>query len=81
MHKVNKIDDQELKTIVDQQKQLNDILLQIGGLETQKHSLLHRIKSVNEGIEETKKSLEEKYGTININLEDGTYTEIKKEDE
>ncbi len=32
-------------------------------------------------IEETKKSLEEKYGTININLEDGTYTEIKKEDE
>ena len=64
-----------------QQKQLNDILLQIGGLETQKHSLLHRIKNVNEGIEETKKSLEEKYGTINVNLEDGTYTEIKKEDE
>jgi len=81
MHKVNKIDDQELKTIVDQQKQLNDILLQIGGLETQKHSLLHRIKSVNEDIEETKKGLEEKYGTININLQDGTYTEIEKEDE
>jgi hypothetical protein len=81
MTKVNKIDDQELKTIVDQQKKLNDILLQIGSLETQKHSLLHRVRSVNEDIEETKKSLEEKYGTININLEDGTYTEIKKEDE
>ena len=38
MTKVNKIDDQELKTIVDQQKKLNDILLQIGSLETQKHS-------------------------------------------
>ena len=43
--------------------------------------MLHQIAEINNSIEEFKKSLEEKYGHININLEDGTYTEIKKEDE
>ena len=33
-----------------------------------------------EGIEEFKKELEEEYGAVNINLEDGTYTEIKQEE-
>ena len=32
-------------------------------------------------IEEFKKELEEEYGAVNINLEDGTYTEIKQEEE
>jgi hypothetical protein len=43
--------------------------------------LLHKIAGINEGIEDTKKQLEETYGSININLEDGTYTEIEKEDD
>ena len=30
--------------------------------------------------EEYKKVLEDKYGSININLEDGTQTEIKKDE-
>jgi hypothetical protein len=35
---------------------------------------------VNEGIEDFKKELEKEYGAVNINLEDGTYTEIKEEE-
>ena len=35
---------------------------------------------VNKDIEEFKDVLEAEYGPININLEDGTYTEIEKED-
>jgi hypothetical protein len=43
--------------------------------------LLHKIAGINENIEDTKKQLEEKYGSINIDLETGTYTEIEKEDD
>jgi hypothetical protein len=62
-------------------EELSTVVNQIGQLEANKHSLLHKIAGINEGIEDTKKQLEETYGAININLEDGTYTEIEKEDE
>ena len=81
MAELNKIEDQELKTVVDQQKELNQVLTHIGVLEAQKHSGLHKIATLNEAIETTKKDLENKYGAININLEDGTYTEIEKTEE
>ena len=77
----NSITAEELKTIKDQQTELSTVVNQIGQLEANKHSLLHKIAGINEGIEDTKKQLEETYGAININLEDGTYTEIKKEDD
>ena len=77
----NSITAEELKTIQEQQGELTQLLNQIGQLEANKHSLLHKIAGINEGIEDTKKQLEEKYGSININLEDGTYTEIEKEDD
>ena len=77
----NSITAEELKTIKDQQTELSNVVNQIGQLEANKHSLLHKIAGINEGIEDTKKQLEETYGSININLEDGTYTEIEKEDE
>ena len=77
----NSITAEELKTIKEQQLELSTIVNQIGQLEANKHSLLHKIAGINEGIEDTKKQLEETYGAININLEDGTYTEIEKEDE
>ena len=77
----NSITAEELKTIKEQQLELSTIVNQIGQLEANKHSLLHKIAGINEGIEDTKKQLEETYGAININLEDGTYTEIEKKDE
>ena len=77
----NSITAEELKTIKDQQTELSTVVNQIGQLEANKHSLLHKIAGINEGIEDTKKQLEETYGSININLEDGTYTEIEKEDD
>ncbi len=72
---------EELKQVKEQQSELGTVVNQIGQLEANKHSLLHKIAGINERIEDTKKQLEEKYGSININLEDGTYTEIEKEDE
>ena len=75
----NSITAEELKTIKEQQSELSTVVNQIGQLEANKHSLLHKIAGINEGIEDTKKQLEEKYGSINIDLETGTYTEIEDE--
>tara|TARA_R100000664_G_C2734111_1_gene123996 strand:- start:928 stop:1176 length:249 start_codon:yes stop_codon:yes gene_type:complete len=75
-----KVKEEELKTIKDQQEKINSILHQLGYLESQKHGLLHELASVNQDVEEFKSKLEEEYGAININLEDGTYTEIKEEE-
>ena len=75
-----KIKEEELKLIQEQQKQLNELVHNIGLLESQKHGLLHDIAGVNKDIEDYKEVLEAEYGAININLEDGTYTKIDVED-
>jgi len=75
-----KIKEEELKLIQEQQKNLSELINNIGVLETQKHGLLHEIGSLNKDIEEYKEVLEAEYGQVNISLDDGTYTEIEKED-
>jgi len=77
---VKKITDHQLKKVTDQQKRLNDILTNIGVLEVQKHNLTQQVKNISEEIEKTKSELEEEYGKVNINLADGTYEEIKEEE-
>ena len=76
-----KITEEQLTKIQDQQKQLNGILHEIGLLESQKHGLLHKIAEVNQDVETLKNELENQYGAVNINVEDGTYTEIEKKEE
>jgi len=76
---MDKIENKELEKVVEQQKTLNEVLTNIGVLETQKHGLLHKVAALNKDIEEVKNDLEGKYGAININLEDGTYTKIEKD--
>tara|TARA_A100001015_G_C14690139_1_gene594115 strand:+ start:397 stop:645 length:249 start_codon:yes stop_codon:yes gene_type:complete len=74
-----KIKEEELKTIQEQQTKLNELVSNIGLLESQKHGLLHEIAGVNKEVEDYKEILEAEYGAINIDLEDGTYTEIKED--
>jgi len=75
----NKITEEELKSIKEQSNATNKILQDIGFLSAQKHALLHELAVVNEKVEKNKQALNEKYGSININVEDGTYTEIEEE--
>jgi len=74
-----KIKEEELKLIQEQQKNLSELINNIGVLETQKHGLLHEIAGINKEIEEYKDVLEAEYGAININVEDGEYTVIEKD--
>ena len=78
---MDKITDEQLKTIQEHQRTLNTILNDVGYLEAQKHGLLHQFGDVNRKVEEFKSELENEYGAININLDDGTYTAIEKEEE
>lgn len=75
-----KIKKEELKVIQDQQQKLNELVHNIGLLESQKHGLLHDIAEVNKEVENYKQVLEKEYGSVNINLEDGSYTKIEKDD-
>ena len=70
---------EQLKTVNDQQSKLSGFLRSIGVLDVQKQNVHSEIQKVSEEIEATKKELENEYGQINIDLKDGSYTEIEKE--
>jgi len=78
MEVVKQIKKEQLDKIVWQQTDLGKLLTNLGVLETQKHSLLHKVADLNKEIEDFKEVLETEYGAININLEDGSYTDIEK---
>lgn len=77
MEQTNKITKEHLEVIVNYQKDLDNLLNNIGLLESQKHGLLHQIAEVNKNVEEFKVKLQEEYGDININLSDGSFTYIE----
>ena len=67
-------------------KQLQELInlvtkgeMQLGNLETKKHSLLHQIIGVQEQIGLLQKDFQESYGDVDINITDGSIQ--YKEDE
>ena len=76
-----KITKEELQEIKEQQNRLQAILNDIGVIEVRKHEALHAQAVIYQEVEKTKKKLEEQYGSINIDMTDGSYTEIEQEDE
>jgi len=74
------ITEEQLKTVSEQQNELSNALRNIGVLEVQKLSFHKLVEDVSKKIETTKKELEEEYGQVNIDLTDGSYVEIEKED-
>lgn len=79
MAETKKITAEQLERLVKNQRELNSVLANIGVLESQKHGLLHQLADVNKETEEFKNELQEQYGSINIDLQDGSYTEVEKE--
>jgi len=78
---MNKIKEEHLTKIQDQQKRLNNLLNQIGYVSARKHGLLHEFGEVNKQTEEFKSVLEAEYGEVNINVETGEYTPIETKEE
>ncbi|NDB55169.1 hypothetical protein EB169_05000 [archaeon] len=78
---MSKITKEELESLQESQKKFAAIKHDLGQLEVQKHGLLHLWAGIQEEENKFKKELEEKYGKININLEDGSYEEIEEDGE
>ena len=76
---MSKIEEKELEVLHEQEKKKGAILHDLGVLETQKHSLNNIYNVIMKEQEDSKKELEEKYGKININLSDGSFTAIEED--
>ncbi len=69
----------ELKVFKEQEQKKQAILHDLGLLQTQSHTLSHMFAELAMKQEKNKKDLEEKYGNIEVNLEDGTFKLITDE--
>ena len=78
---VNKITDEELKSVQEKVNSINQAQMQVGGLEVQKSMLMEQVRAYQAELTVTQKELEEKYGKVSVNLTDGTITEIPEENE
>jgi|TARA_E500000318_G_scaffold82883_1_gene78392 uncharacterized protein YifE (UPF0438 family) len=78
--KVNKIEEQELKTVKEQTGKIQQCVLDLGSLEVKKAEIMQAYSEFLKELDVTKKELEEKYGQVNINLTDGSYEEVKEEE-
>ena len=76
-----KITEEQLKQVQAQVQVKSQLVSDIGAVEAQKHELLHALSNVMEKTKETAAQLEEEYGKININLEDGSYEVVEVEEE
>ena len=75
---VTKITDEELKSVQEKVGQINNLQLQVGGLEVQKTIVVEQIKAAQLDLNELQKTLEETYGKVTVNLQDGTIKPIEE---
>lgn len=74
MSNVIKLQEKELQSIKENQKQINQVVYNMGALEYQKTQLLPQIEELQKVQNELAVELQEKYGEGNINLETGELT-------
>jgi len=70
--KPEKITDEQLEKIQTIVNSINRGQMEIGKFETQKHLLTHRVAQIQEELKGLQEELEKQYGTVNINIEDGS---------
>tara|TARA_R100001129_G_scaffold167023_1_gene134407 strand:- start:331 stop:588 length:258 start_codon:yes stop_codon:yes gene_type:complete len=80
MAEIKKIEDKELESVKEQTNKIQRCILDIGSLEVKKVEVMQAYEAFLKDLDVTKKELEEKYGSVNINLTDGSYEEVKAED-
>jgi len=75
-----KIKDEQLKQLQEQVNSINQNQLQIGNLETQKHTLIHNGVELQNQLRGIQDELEKEYGKVTINISTGEYEDIKEEE-
>ena len=70
--KPEKVTDEQLTKIQDIVNGINRSQMEVGRYEAGKHTLLHTIQVLQGELKLVQDELEKQYGTVNINIEDGT---------
>ena len=81
MAKPTNLTEDELKSLQENVSKLNQVHLELGKLENQKHKILHQVNEIESLFDELQKELEEKYGKVSINIDNGELSEIPQKDE
>ena len=75
----NKITEEQLKNLQELVAKINNAAAQLGNIEMQKHQLLHASNAFQSDLNKLQKGLEEEYGKVSVNIQDGTFAPIPKE--
>ena len=62
----------ELKKVQEIVSRINKAQMDIGQLESRKHQALHYIAGINDELTLLQEELKKEYGTIDVNINDGT---------
>ena len=79
MAKAKKLSTEELEQVRKAVNTANNFTAQLGQLEIQKAQLLSQALTAQAQVTEEQKILEEKYGSVSVNLETGEITETTEE--
>ena len=77
---VKKVTDEELKSVQEKVALINQFQMQIGGLEVQKAIGIESLKAAQQELQVIQTSLEETYGKVSVNLQDGTISELPEDE-
>tara|TARA_B110000211_G_scaffold37818_1_gene38166 strand:- start:2621 stop:2860 length:240 start_codon:yes stop_codon:yes gene_type:complete len=78
--KEEKLTKLELKTLQETVQKINQVHIELGRLENQKHKIMHNMEEVDKDFADLQKEFEDKYGKVSINIESGELSEIKEDE-
>ena len=70
-----KVTDEQLKKLQEIVGAMNGATTRVGQIETQKHAVLHDLTLMRKDLLDFQAELEEQYGKVNVNIQDGTISE------
>ena len=78
--KADKITEEQLTGLQSLLNEINKNQLSIGQLETQKAGIIEGIGQLQVKLREIQASLEEEYGQVSINIQDGSISELPQDE-
>jgi predicted nuclease with TOPRIM domain len=81
MFKQKNLTEDELKLLQVNVNKLNQVHIELGRLENQKHKILHQMGETEKEFDELQQNIEKKYGKCSINIENGELSEIEQKED
>ena len=78
--KADKITDEQLQELQSLLNEINKNQLSIGQLETQKAGIIEGVGQLQLKLREIQTSLEQEYGQVSINIQDGSISELPQDE-